>query len=65
MWLRSGMDIVRFGADDWVSALAGGFMVREAPDGSVWVAFQHQSRLVRCHQAAGVADFANAANPFT
>jgi len=50
MWFRSGMDVVRFGAAGSIATLAGGFMVQEARDGSVWVAFQHQSRLVRYHQ---------------
>ena len=50
MWFRSGMDVVRFGADGSIASLAGGFMAQEARDGSVWVAFQHQSRLVRYHQ---------------
>ena len=50
MWFRSGTDVVRFGADGSIATLAGGFMVQEARDGSVWVAFQHQSRLVRYHQ---------------
>ena len=50
MWFRSGMDVVRFGADGSIATLAGGFMVQEARDGSVWIAYQHQSRLVRYHQ---------------
>src|SRR5208283_4735305 len=50
MWFRSGTDVVRFGADGSIATLSGGFMVQEARDGSVWVAFQHQSRLVRYHQ---------------
>jgi signal transduction histidine kinase/ligand-binding sensor domain-containing protein len=50
MWFRSGMDVVRFGAAGSIATLAGGFIVQEARDGSVWVAFQHQSRLVRYHQ---------------
>ena len=69
MWFRSGTDVVRFGADGSIATLAGGFMVQEARDGSVWVAFQHQSRLVRYHQgvfsdiplpAAGVRQWAGA-----
>jgi signal transduction histidine kinase/ligand-binding sensor domain-containing protein len=69
MWFRSGTDVVRFGADGSIATLAGGFMVQEARDGSVWVAFQHQSRLVRYHQgvfsdiplpAAGVRQWAAA-----
>ena len=50
MWFRSGTDVVRFGADGSIATLAGGFMVEEARDGSVWVAFQHSYRLVRYHQ---------------
>jgi PAS domain S-box-containing protein len=50
MWFRSATDVVRFGADGSIATLAGGFMVEEARDGSVWVAFQHESRLVRYHQ---------------
>ena len=52
MWFRSGTDVVRFGADGSVATLPGGFMVREARDGSVWVGFQHQYRLVRYHGGA-------------
>ena len=50
MWFRSGTDVVRFGADGSIATLAGGFMVQEDRDGSVWVAFQHQYRLARYHQ---------------
>ena len=69
MWFRSGTDVVRFGADGSIATLAGGFMVQEARDGSVWVAFQHQYRLVRYYQgvfsdiplpAAGVRQWAAA-----
>jgi PAS domain S-box-containing protein len=69
MWFRSATDVVRFGADGSMATLADGFMVEEARDGSVWVAFQHQSRLVRYHQgvfsdvplpAAGVRQWAAA-----
>jgi PAS domain S-box-containing protein len=69
MWFRSGTDVVRFGADGSSATLAGGFMVQEARDGSVWVAFQNQPRLVRYHQgvfsdvalpAAGVRQWAAA-----
>jgi len=69
MWFRSGMDVVRFGADGSIATLPGGFVVQEARDGSVWVAFQHESRLVRYHQgvfsdiplpAAGVRQWAAA-----
>jgi signal transduction histidine kinase/ligand-binding sensor domain-containing protein len=51
MWFRSGRDVVRFGADGSTETLhAGkpsGFLVREARDGSVWVAFRDENRLVR------------------
>ena len=50
MWFRSGTDVVRFGADGSFATLAGGSMVQEAHDGSVWVAFRDQSRLVRYRQ---------------
>ena len=50
MWFRSGMNIVRFGPDGTTATLAGGSMVQEARDGSVWIAFQHQYRLVRYYQ---------------
>ena len=50
MWFRSGTDVVRFGADGSSATVPGGFMLQEARDGSVWVAFQHQSRLVRYHR---------------
>ena len=50
MWFRSGTDVMRFGADGSIATMAGGFMAQEARDGSVWVAFQHQYRLVRYHQ---------------
>lgn len=52
MWFRSGADIVRFGADSSVAALAGGSIVQQSRDGSVWIGFQHQHRLVRYHQGA-------------
>ena len=39
MWFRSGTDVVRFGADGSIATLPGGFLVQEARDGSVWVAF--------------------------
>ena len=50
MWFRSGTDVVRFGANGSVATLADGFMVAEARDGSLWVAIQHQYRLVRYDQ---------------
>jgi signal transduction histidine kinase/ligand-binding sensor domain-containing protein len=50
MWFRSGADVIRFGPDGTIATPVGGFMVQEARDGSVWVAFQHQPRLVRYYQ---------------
>ena len=50
MWFRSGKDVVRFGADGSVASSTGGSMVRETRDGSVWIAFQDQYRLVRYTQ---------------
>jgi len=72
MWFRSGTDVVRFGADGSVATLGGGFMLRETADGSVWVAFQHQYRLVRYYgglfsevalPAAGARQWAGADAP--
>jgi signal transduction histidine kinase len=39
MWFRSGMDVLRFGADGSIATLPGGFVVQEARDGSVWEGF--------------------------
>ncbi len=50
MWFRSGKEVVRFGANGSIATLAGGSMVTEARDGSVWVAIQHQYRVVRYDQ---------------
>ena len=50
MWFRSGMDVVRFGPDGSIATPTGGFMVHETPDGSVWVAYHDQYRLVRYYQ---------------
>ena len=54
MWFRSAGDVVRFGADGSIATLKGlkptGFLVHEARDGSVWVAFRDRYRLVRYHQ---------------
>jgi len=54
MWFRSGGDILRFGADGSVATLKvrkpSAFLVQEARDGSVWVAFRYQYRLLRYHQ---------------
>ena len=47
MWFRSGKDVVRFGRDGSATRLAGGHIVREAADGSVWIAFDDAYRLVR------------------
>jgi signal transduction histidine kinase/ligand-binding sensor domain-containing protein len=54
MWFRSGRDVVRFGADGSIVTLnnlkPSVFLVHEARDGSVWVAFRDQYRLVRYYQ---------------
>ena len=54
MWFRSGGDVVRFGADGSNATLSSskpsGFLVHEARDGSVWIAFRDRYRLVRYHQ---------------
>jgi PAS domain S-box-containing protein len=54
MWFHSGTDIVRFGTDGSVATLAvrkaTGFLVNEARDGSVWIAFNDRPRLVRYHR---------------
>ena len=51
MWFRCGQDVVRFAADGSIAILHSTqpsvFFVREARDGSVWVAFRDQYRLVR------------------
>ena len=47
LWFRSSMDVMRFGADGSISTARGGFMAHEARDGSVWVAFENQYRVVR------------------
>ena len=56
MWFRSERDVVRFGSDGSTATLGSvrpsGFLVREARDGSVWVAFRDQHRLVRYYQGA-------------
>ena len=58
MWFRSGRDVVRFGADGSTEALGSvkpsGFLVREARDGSVWIALRDESRLVRHYHGAFV-----------
>ena len=54
MWFRSGGDVVRFGADGSIATLNSlkptAFLVHEARDGSVWIAFRDRYRLVRYHQ---------------
>jgi signal transduction histidine kinase/streptogramin lyase len=54
MWFRCGQDVVRFGADGSISTLHSAkptvFLVHEARDGSVWIAFRDQYRLVRYFQ---------------
>ncbi len=54
MWFRSGQDVMRFAADGSVATLHSTqptvFFVHEARDGSVWVAFRDQYRLVRYYQ---------------
>jgi PAS domain S-box-containing protein len=54
MWFRCGGDVVRFGADGSVATLHPSkpsvFLLHEAHDGSVWIAFRDQYRLVRYYQ---------------
>ncbi len=54
MWFRCGQDVVRFAADGSIATLHSTqpsvFLVHEARDGSVWVAFRDQYRLVRYDQ---------------
>ncbi|MGA9392350.1 MAG: two-component regulator propeller domain-containing protein [Candidatus Sulfotelmatobacter sp.] len=54
MWFRSGQDVMRFAADGSVATLHSAkpsvFLVHEARDGSVWIAFRDQYRLVRYYQ---------------
>ncbi len=54
MWFRYGEDVLRFAADGSIATLNSlkptTFLVHEAPDGSVWIAFRDQYRLVRYHQ---------------
>ena len=49
-----GTDVVRFGADGSIATLKvrkpSVFLVQEARDGSVWIAFRDQYRLVRYYQ---------------
>jgi signal transduction histidine kinase/ligand-binding sensor domain-containing protein len=41
---------VRFGPDGSIATPIGGFMAHETPDGSVWIAYHDQYRLVRYYQ---------------
>ena len=54
MWFRCGQDVVRFAADGSIATLHSTmptvFFVHEARDGSVWIAFRDQYRLVRYYQ---------------
>jgi signal transduction histidine kinase/ligand-binding sensor domain-containing protein len=54
MWFRCGQDVVRFAADGSIATLHSPepsvFFVHEARDGSVWIAFRDQYRLVRYYQ---------------
>ncbi len=54
MWFRSGQDVMRFAADGSIATLHSTqptvFFVHEARDGSVWIAFRDQYRLVRYYQ---------------
>jgi len=54
MWFRNGNDVLRFGADGSVATLKSThptrFLVHEAGDGSVWIAFRDRYRLVRYYQ---------------
>jgi signal transduction histidine kinase len=53
MWFRCGQDVVRFAADGSIATLHSKeptvFFVREARDGSVWIALRDRYRLVRYH----------------
>jgi signal transduction histidine kinase/ligand-binding sensor domain-containing protein len=54
MWFRCGQDVVRFAADGSIATLHSDkpsvFFVHEARDGSVWIVFRDQYRLVRYSQ---------------
>jgi len=56
MWFRCGGDVVRFGADGSIATLhpekPSVFLVHEARDGSIWIAFRDQYRLVHYSQGA-------------
>jgi len=51
MWFRSRQKVVRFGADGSIATLSNpkptAYLVHEARDGSVWIAFRDRYRLVR------------------
>ncbi|MDX2152120.1 MAG: two-component regulator propeller domain-containing protein [Bryobacteraceae bacterium] len=49
VWFRCGQEIVRFGADGSPKAVAGGYLVQETSDGSVWIGSFTEDRLVRYH----------------
>ena len=52
MWFRSGTPVVRFGADGSIATMnePGGWRIREARDGSVWLASPEEYRLVRYYR---------------
>jgi len=54
MWFRYGENVVRFGADGSIANLKSpkptSFLVHESRDGSVWIAFRDQYRLVRYYR---------------
>ena len=55
MWFRSAQGVLRFGADGSMQSLkvnSGGILVQETHDGSVWVAFRNEQRLVRYSDGA-------------
>lgn len=56
MWFRCGQDVVRFATDGSVSTLHSRiptvFLVHEDRDGSVWIAFRDQYRMVRYSKGA-------------
>jgi ligand-binding sensor domain-containing protein/signal transduction histidine kinase len=56
MWFRCGQDVVRFATDGSIATLHSTnpsvFLVHESRDGSVWIAFRDQYRLVRYSQGA-------------
>ena len=59
MWFRCGGDVVRFGADGSAETLhpdkPSVFLVHEARDGSIWIAFRDQYRLA--HYSRGVFSY--------